>query len=145
MSIRFTITVILAGLTVAACAPFQAYDGPPLPDNETALISAADINSAGWNSILTVVDDRKLPYTTRVRVLPGRRCMMLEAQRSSGINNARSASRRFESALCFDATADRSYAARVRIQRPQQDAVERVWIVDLGTGDVVADGAVRQL
>jgi hypothetical protein len=144
VSIRVTITVILACLIVAACAPFQAYDGRPLPNDETALISIAVMEAAGWHSNLTAVDDRELRYTTRVRVLPGRRCIMLEAQRTSDFD-AGGPSRRFESVLCFDAAADRSYEVRVSTQRPQQDIVVRVGIVDLGTGDAVADGVVRQL
>ena len=45
MKIRPTLTGIVVCLTVAACSSFQAYEGPPRPDNETALIKTTTITS----------------------------------------------------------------------------------------------------
>ena len=143
MKIRTMFTAILFCLVAVSCTSFQAYDGPPRPDSETALIQttrftvdarigAQDV--APGRSFFTSVDDQDLPDIAKFRVLPGGRCVTLRLvyTPATGATTAR-----LNSVLCFDAIAGRSYEVRVRI--PENQPV-RTWLVDLETGDTVADG-----
>ncbi len=144
MKIRTTFTAILFCLVVASCTSFQAYDGPERPDTETALIKTTSVivdttlfGQAGGSparAFFTSVDDQDLPDIAEFRVLPGDRCVTLRLvyTPATGATTAR-----LNSVLCFDAIAGRTYEVRVRI--PENQPV-RTWLVDLETGDTVADG-----
>ena len=143
MKIRTTFAAILFCLVVASCTSFQAYDGPERPDTETALIKTTNVTvdpslygSGDFpaRSFFTSVDDQDLPDIAEFRVLPGGRCVTLRLvyTPATGATTAR-----LNSVLCFDAIAGRSYEVRVRISDNQP---VRTWLVDLETGDTVADG-----
>ena len=143
MKIRTTFTAILFCLVVASCTSFQAYDGPERPDSETALIKTTNVivdpglyasGDFPARSFFTSVDTQDLPQLAEFRVLPGDRCVTLRLvyTPATGATTAR-----LNSILCFDAIAGRTYEVRVRI--PENQPV-RTWLVDLETGDTVADG-----
>lgn len=143
MKIRTMFTAILFCLVVASCTSFQAYDGPERPDTETALIKTTNVTvdpslySSGdlpARAFFTSVDDQNLPDIAEFRVLPGGRCVTLRLvyTPATGATTAR-----LNSVLCFDAIAGKSYEVRVRISDNQP---VRTWLVDLETGDTVADG-----
>ncbi len=143
MKVRTTLTGILIGLTAAACSSFQAYDGPPRPDEETALIRTTTLvvelefgapDSSAGQAYFTLVDDTALPNLARVRVLPGSRCITLRLvyTPASGEDTART-----NSIHCFDAIAGREYEVRVRIP---WDQPVRTWLVDRETDETVAEG-----
>ena len=143
MKIRTTFTATLFCLVAASCTSFQAYDGPPRPDTETALIKTTSVTvdaplfgQGGFpaRSFFTSVDTQDLPNIAEFRVLPGDRCVTIRLvyTPTTGVDTAR-----LSSILCFDAIAGRTYEVRVRI--PENQPV-RTWLVDLETGDTVADG-----
>lgn len=143
MKFRPMFTACVISLIVAACSSFQAYDGPPRLDSETALIQTTSVavdsqvsasNVSPARSFFTSVDDTNLPDLGRVRVLPGRRCITLRLvyTPTTGETTAR-----LNSILCFDAIAGREYEVRVRI--PVNRPV-RTWLVDLETGETVTEG-----
>lgn len=144
MKIRTTFTAILFCLVAASCTSFQAYDGPPRPDTETALIKTTSVTvdaplfgSGNFpaRSFFTSVDDQDLPDIAEFRVLPGTRCVTLRLVYTPATGAVTTA--RLNSVLCFDAIAGRTYEVRVRI--PENQPV-RTWLVELDTGDTVADG-----
>ena len=144
MKIRPIFTACVLSLMVAACSSFQAYDGPPRPDNETALIETTSVavdaqvsasNVAPARSFFTSVDDTSLPNLGRVRVLPGSRCITLRLVYTPTTGETTTA--RLNSILCFDAIAGRAYQVRVRIPVGQP---VRTWLVDLETGETVTEG-----
>ena len=118
MKIRPTLTGIVVCLTVAACSSFQAYDGPPRPDNETALIKTTTITSrfvqggTPPRSFLISVDALELQDLGEVRVLPGGRCVTLRIIYTPFSGDA---TIRQNSLLCFDALAGRTYEVRANI------------------------------
>ena len=143
MKIRTTFTGIVICLAVASCTSFQAYDGPERPDSETALIKTTSVTvdsplfgsgNFSARSFFTSVDAQDLPDIAEFRVLPGDRCVTLRLvyTPATGATTAR-----LSSILCFDAIAGRTYEVRVRI--PENQPV-RTWLVELETGDTVADG-----
>ncbi len=143
MKIRTTFTAIVICLAVASCTSFQAYDGPPRPDSETALVQTTRItvdaqtgaqDVAPGRSFFTSVDSLDVPNLADIRVLPGDRCVTLRLVYTPTVGTTTA---RLNSILCFDAIAGREYEARVRI--PSNRPV-RTWLVDLETGDTVADG-----
>ena len=147
MKIRAKLTGIVICLAVASCTSFQAYDGPERPDSETALIKTTSVTAdaplfgQGSNTtprvFFTAVDTQDLPDIGELRVLPGGICVTLRLiyTPTQGTDTAR-----LNSILCFDAIAGRTYEVRVRI--PEQRPV-RTWVVDLETGDTVADGQLQ--
>ncbi len=146
MKVRTTLTGILIVLTAAACSSFQAYDGPPRPDEETALIEIGPVitRSSRGNipprSFFTSVDDTDLSNLGRVRVLPGGRCVTLRIVYTpyEGDDTAR-----LNSILCFDAIAGRTYEVRGEIDEFTVNQLLRTWVVDLETGETVADGQLQ--
>ena len=139
--IQLLVTIAI-GAVLTACA-VQGYEGPALPDSETALIqtsnrttgTGSDLNTGAPGFYLTSVDGKELRNVTGVQVLPGRRCIEL-LLRAGGWN---------EGALCFDAFAGRRYEAQFstsgdRRGRPQ---IEAVWLVDLEADETVANGVFR--
>ena len=134
-------TGITVSFVLVACAAVQGYEGPALPDDETALIATSTRGDRdGWDyrSYFTAIDvDTPLENVANVRVLPGRRCVTLRLIREG----ARGASPRGRtgstgSSLCFEAIAGRTYETRVdRSRRPIP-----TWLVDLETGETVAEG-----
>ena len=146
MKIRPTFTGVVLCLTVAACSSFQAYDGPPRPDSETALIQTTSVavdaqfnasNVSPAQAYFTSVDDTDLPNLARVRILPGSTCVTLRLVYTP---TAGATTSRINSIHCFDAIAGRTYEARVRI--PTNQPV-RTWLVDLETGETVAEGQLQ--
>ncbi len=128
-------TGIIVSFVLVACAAVQGYEGAALPDSETALITTStrgDGNGFGYRSYFTAVDvDAPLEDVTKVRVLPGRRCVTLRIPLQGGPNR-----RPIDSILCFEAGAGRTYETRADLsQRPTP-----TWLVDLETGETVAEG-----
>ena len=82
--IQLLITIAI-GAVLTACA-VQGYEGPALPDSETALIQTSNRTAGGGSDLgstgapgfyLTSVDGKELRNVTGVQVLPGRRCIEL--------------------------------------------------------------------
>ncbi len=146
MKIRPTLTGIVVCLTVAACSSFQAYDGPPRPDNETALIKTTTITSrfvqggTPPRSFLISVDALELQDLGEIRVLPGGRCVTLRIIYTPFSGDA---TIRQNSLLCFDALAGRTYEVRANIDDFSATAQVRTWLVDLESGETVADGQLQ--
>ena len=143
MNIRTTLTGIVICLAVASCTSFQAYDGPERPDSETALIKTTNVivdpglyasGDFPTRSFFTSLDAQDLPDIAEFRVLPGGVCVTLRLVYTP-VTGATTA--RLNPILCFDAIAGRTYEARVRI--PAEQPV-RAWLVDLDTGETVAEG-----
>ncbi len=144
MKLKLALIIVVTSIALTACSSFQAYDGPPRPDNETALVktTAVAVDSAfsgqgavaPAQSFLTSTDDRDLPNVSEVRLLPGGRCVTLRLVYTPNTGDTTS---RINSELCFDAVAGKTYEVRVRI--PNNQAV-RTWLVDLETGATVSEG-----
>ena len=136
---------MLIGITVSfvlvACAAVQSYEGAALRDSETALITTStrgDRDGVAYRSYFTAVDVyTPLENAANVRVLPGRRCLTLRVPRDTGPSR-RGRSISADSILCFEAIAGRTYETRAdRSRRPTP-----TWLVDLETGETVAEGNV---
>ncbi len=146
MKLRPTIAGIVMCLAVAACSSFQAYDGPPRPDSETSLIQIRSVSTRSGRgnipprSSFTSVDAQDLPNIAEVRVLPGGRCVTLRIVYTpyEGVSTAR-----LDSILCFDAIAGRTYEVRGEIDEFTVNQLLRTWVVDLETGETVADGQLQ--
>ena len=140
--IQLLITIAI-GAVLTACA-VQGYEGPALPDSETALIQTSNIMAGGAFELdtgppgfyLTSVDGKELRNVTGVQVLPGRRCIELLIRAAGGWN---------EGALCFDAFAGRRYEAQFSTSggRRGRSPIEAVWLVDLEADETVANGVFR--
>ena len=79
--IQLLITIAI-GAVLTACA-VQGYEGPALPDSETALIQTSNPTAEGGSDLvigtsgfyLTSVDGKELRNVTGVQVWPFRRCI----------------------------------------------------------------------
>ena len=140
--IQLLITIAI-GAVLTACA-VQGYEGPALPDSETALIQtsnhmaggAFELDTGAQGFYLTSVDGKELRNVTGVQVLPGRRCIELLIRAAGGWS---------EGALCFDAFAGRRYEAQFSTSggRRGRSPIEAVWLVDLEADETVANGVFR--
>ena len=135
---------MFVGITVSfvlvACAAVQGYEGPALPDSDTALITTStrgDRDGLDYRSYFTAVDVyTPLENVANVRVLPGRRCLTLRVPRDTGPSRGRSIPA--DSILCFEAVAGRTYETRADPSRRPT----ATWLVDLETGEMVAEGTL---
>ncbi len=100
-----SVAAVMYCLALASCAsgPLKIYEGPPLPDSETALISARSPpnDRMAANVRILSADDRLggvVPVTSRsIRVLP--RGVCVEARATTSTMDSMSAD------LCFNAYA----------------------------------------
>ena len=107
-----SVAAVMYCLALASCAsgPLQIYEGPALPDSETALISALSSpnDRMAANVRILSADDRLggvVPVTSRsIRVLP--RGVRVEARATTSTMDSMSAD------LCFNAYAGNRYEAR---------------------------------
>ena len=136
---------MFVGITVSfvlvACAAVQGYEGPALPDSDTALITTStrgDRDGLDYRSYFTAVDVyTPLENVANVRVLPGRRCVTLRVPRDTGpLRRDRDSPP--DSILCFEAIAGRTYETRANPSRRPT----ATWLVDLETGETVAEGTL---
>ncbi len=144
MKLTQLLMAIVIGAVLAACA-VQGYEGPALPDSETALVQTIQNGELLGSSeklqvrggfVLTAVEGRDLKGVSQARVLPGRRCISLLVWTPGD---------RVESVLCFSAVAGRAYEARFLTPRGRgfQGEILAVWLVDLENGETVASGVLR--
>jgi len=102
----------LYGLASIACTtgPIKGYEGPALPDNETALISAQRVSNdrtvarVRIRSYDTVRGEAIAVRADRVRVFPRRTCVEAVATTSTLDS--------FAAELCFEAVQGRHYEIR---------------------------------
>ncbi|MGI9257230.1 MAG: hypothetical protein ACR2QQ_00205 [Gammaproteobacteria bacterium] len=152
-------SILFAGMSSCASGPLQLYDGPPLPDSQTALIAAPrspNDRLAANIRILSIDDVRGNPVrvTSRsVRVIP--RGVCVEARATSSTQDS------MESELCFNAYGGNRYELRASvvgastgIQTAVTDIIDdlpdlrsaqsgpfrisRLYIVDVATLQIVA-------
>ncbi len=100
-------TGITVSFVLAACAAVQGYEGARLPNSETALITARS-DSLVWIGV-SVPGTR---ITHKLRLLPGYRCVNVEAAYGGGplTNSGLAGNRRGEEfELCFQANANKTY------------------------------------
>ena len=151
--------VVLSALAVTvlagcASAPFQGYDGPARPDDETALIT---VRRASTQTVATRVGSADivsidLPHgtlrtnTRSARVLPGERCIEVRARSTAVVP--------MTAELCFWAYSGSIYEIRVAVAGREQElqygegdprpvesiptTVTRIWMEDAATSEVVA-------
>jgi hypothetical protein len=151
MSIRFSITVILACLTVASCAsaPRQGYEGPPLADNDTALIKirnaetvveTSTVDTLAMGSVsrsrfvtmhVSNVNYMDLRPANQVRVVPGDHCITLQVQEPPVGAPFR------DWILCLTVVAGRTYEVRFNVPVSQP---LRIWLADVESGEMVSRG-----
>ena len=152
------LSVVAATLALAACAnaPLQGYDGPVLPDDETALVSvqrnsgdrmAATVRITSFETVL----DEPVPVSaTSIRLRPGETCLGIRA-RTSTLHT-------FSREMCFEAYAGTRYEVHAQVEGssspPQLESetggvimsntqngpffVTRVLIYDTATREIVA-------
>ncbi len=142
MSIRFSITVILACLTVASCAsvPLQGYEGSDRPDEETALVRAVPADNASLRAIQILAIQTpgvRLPASgSDVRLLPGDTCLEVRAQTITQDSSTGD--------LCFTADSGRTYELRVftTVRTPYEGrviySVFSYELIDLSSDEIVA-------
>ncbi len=110
-----SVAAVMYCLALASCAsgPLQVYEGPALPDSETALISALSSpnDRMAANVRILSADDRLggvVPVTSRsIRVLP--RGVCVEARATTSTMDSMSAD------LCFNAYAGNRYEVRAAV------------------------------
>ncbi len=143
MRLMQLLAVTVTGLVLASCAnvPRQGYEGPPLPDTETALVQTRAQHGRAQITIAAVDDQDYDAF--RVRVLPGDRCVTIQVSQylapdSDGVSRL---SERTDAILCFEAIAGRTYEARFSYPTDQP---RRFWLVDLETGETVAEDDSRE-
>ena len=138
MRLMQLLAITVTGLVLASCAsaPRQGYEGSPLPDSETALIQTTAQQGRSQITI-AAVDDQD--YTAfQVRVLPGDRCVTIQVSQylapdADGVSRL---SERRDAILCFEAVAGKTYEAGVTYPVSEPG---RIWLVDLETGETVAE------
>ncbi len=142
MRLMQLLAVTVTGLVLASCAnvPRQGYEGPPLPDTETALVQTRAQQGRAQITIAAVDDQDYDAF--RVRVLPGDRCVTIQVSQyqapdSDGVSRL---SERTDAILCFEAIAGRTYEAGVS---DSAEHLRRSWLVDLETGETVAEDDPR--
>ena len=135
---------ILSGLVVASCAsaPLQGYEGQPLPDSETALVSSKG-RGAHFKRIVSVDTPlgESIPVRTlSIRLAPRETCLGVQGGRATNhlvVNG------------CFEAYADHQYELRRargpyvidRALNPPEGRGPILLLRDLTTSEIVA--AVR--
>ena len=132
----FTAVTVFLALIACASVPLQGYEGPPLPDAETALIQTRARQDRA-NIMIADIDGQD--YTAlRVRVLPGDRCITIRVSQylSPDIDGSFRVGETKNTILCFEAIAGRTYQAGVS---PPTGESQQIWIVDLETGETVAE------
>ncbi len=94
------LAVTVTGLVLASCTsvPRQGYEGPPLPDTETALIQTTTQQGRAQITIAAVDDQDYTAY--QVRVLPGDRCVTLQVSQYRA-SDSDEISRTTDAVLCF--------------------------------------------
>ncbi len=115
MRSRQSVASMMFCLVLAACAsgPLQIYEGPALPDSETALIIAPPRSSdrLAANIRILSADDRLgevVPVTSRsIRVTP--RGVCIEARATTSTLDS------FSTELCFNAYANIRYEVRAEV------------------------------
>ncbi len=162
MRLTRSVAAMMYCLALAACAsgPLQIYQGPGLPDSETALISALRSTSdrmAANVRILSADDARgeAVPVTSRsIRVLP--RGVCVEARATTSTMDSMSAD------LCFNAYAGNRYEVRAAVSGATSGAtagdvggdtqgllgsqsgpftVSRLFVIDMSTRRIVASAS----
>ncbi len=106
-------TGLAVSIVLMACAAVQGYEGPALPDSETALITAGS-GSPVWIGV-SVPGTR---MTQKLRLSPGYSCVNVEAAyggvadaQIGAINRGNSIGEELE--LCFQANAGKTYDVTV--------------------------------
>jgi len=161
------LTISIAGLVVclalASCAstPLQVYEGPPLLDSQTALISAPrppNDRTAARVRILSADDARgeSVQVTSRsIRVRP--RGVCIEARATTSTLDS------VESELCFNAYAGNRYEVRASVsgasagmptavpdmqEMPELEGaqsgpffISRMFVIDMTTREIVASAS----
>jgi len=160
MRLILSAVAVIFSLTLTSCAsgPLQVYGGVPLPDAETALITAprAPNDRTAANIRILAADDARgnpVPVTSRsIRVLP--RGVCIEARATTSTQDS------MVSELCFNAYAGSSYEVRASVSGASLGAptavadietvtdlpnaqsgpfrVSRLFVVDRDTGMIVA-------
>lgn len=155
-----SIAAVVFCLALASCAstPLQVYEGPPLPDSQTALIGAPrppNDRTAARVRILSADNARgeSVQVTSRsIRVRP--RGVCIEARATTSTLDS------MESELCFNAYAGNRYEVRALVtgastgmptavpdmqEMPELEGaqsgpffVARVFVIDMTTREIVA-------
>lgn len=131
---RLAVLAVLAAGLAAACAPVKTYPGPELSANETAVISGQFVPlNIGTSKIMVAPLDEGggeplSGYSAPVAVLPGSQNLLAAFCAPSGA----ALSCRDRKLLQFEAEAGHSYA----VEGSDHD---RIWVVDIDTGEVVLD------
>ncbi len=162
MRSRQSVASMMFCLVLAACAsgPLQIYEGPALPDSETALISAPRPPSdrAAANVRILSADDLRgevVPVSSRsIRVVP--RGVCVEARATTSTMDSMSAD------LCFNAYAGNRYEVRAAVSGATSGAtagnvsgdteglrgsqsgpftVSRLFVIDTSTQRIVASAS----
>ena len=160
MRLTTCIAALVVCLALASCAsaPLQVYEGPPLPDSQTALIGAPrppNDRTAARIRILSADNARggSVQVTSRsIRVRP--RGVCIEARATTSTLDS------MESELCFNAYAGNHYEVRASVtgastgmptavpdmqEMPELEGaqsgpffVERMFVIDMTTREIVA-------
>lgn len=140
------IASLLGLLLLTGCSPstWKAYAGEKLPNNQTALIESRDLSFFGSTTVyrFVSVDGQEIPKPLSryaplaparpyrpIRVLPGRRDLVIEGGRPVGFIKYR------QEHVIIDAEAGTTY--NVQWKRNWNGATDYLWVLD-ETGAVVA-------
>ncbi len=131
MRLTRPVAAVMCSLALASCAtgPLQIYEGPSLPDTDTALISAPrlpDDRTAANVRILSVENARGevIRVTSRsVRILPRETC--IEARATTSTLDSMSAD------LCFEPYSGGRYEVRASVSESTSSAPTQVDVGDV--------------
>lgn len=136
MKIAPLILVICIALVLAACGTMQAYEGPELPSENTALIKSNFINPFNY-SVIREIDGKELGHNQiNVVVMPGMHTLKINVSTFSGYVAIAHYAHYSQGSktITINARAGHVYLAHGVIKK----GFTYVWVTDKNTGHIVA-------